>query len=210
VLVAVLTWSQNGIVAQEERSTDSTLSGAFGIVVDSIHGGPLVGAIVRVDETGQQTVTDPKGFYRIDSVPPGVYQLSLHHPILDTLGLAVGTQPIDFPPGHVPVIPLGIPSDNGILEIACRDVLNPDGPAGILGAVRDPDTHAPMIGARVVLTWTDVRADKQSGVQTTRHTPAPSWTPRETTRSVVCPSSSTARSRQPSTARARPRLACQW
>src|SRR4051812_48823639 len=70
----------------QQRPAASTLSGVLGIAVDSIHGGPLVGATVRISDLGRETTTDAKGYYRIDSVPPGQYRISLHHPLLDTLG----------------------------------------------------------------------------------------------------------------------------
>ncbi len=141
-----------------------SFSAAFGIAVDSIHGGPLPGAIVRIDNTDLQATTDVKGYYRIDSVPPGTYRVSLHHPILDTLGTEIGTQPIEFPAGRVPIIPLGIPSDTTMIDIACPKIANAAGPAALLGLVHDPDTKAPAIGATVTLSWVELHVSKATGV----------------------------------------------
>ncbi len=46
-----------------------------GRVVDFENGDPLIGATVRVANTSFATVTDEKGFYTIDKVPPGKYNL---------------------------------------------------------------------------------------------------------------------------------------
>lgn len=144
------------------------MSGAFGIVVDSIHGGALTGAVVRVDGTSRKAVTDDKGYYRIDSIPPGRHRLSLHHPLLDTIGMEIGTAWIDFPAGRVPVVPLGTPSGEAMVDIACPKVSNPEGSAALLGAVRDPDTGTPVVGAEVTLRWTEVRVSKEAGVRRSR------------------------------------------
>ena len=145
----------------------STFSGAYGVVIDSIHGGVLTGATVQVDETKRQAVTDAKGYYRIDSIPPGTYRLSLHHPLLDTLGMDVGTQPIDFQAGRVPVVPLGIPSGEAMVGIACPKNPNAgaEGSSALLGVVRDPDTGVPAIGAEVSLRWTEIRVSKEAGAR---------------------------------------------
>jgi hypothetical protein len=162
-----LSLSTGVAAAQRKDSTARSFSAAYGVVVDSIHGGVLAGAVVRVTETDLQAVTDAKGYYRIDSVPPGAHRLSLHHPLLDTLGMEIGTQPIDFQVGRVPVVPLGTPSAEAMLDIACPKGADssPEGSAGLLGIVRDPDTGVPAISAEVSLRWTEIRVSKEAGVR---------------------------------------------
>src|SRR5438552_13497649 len=52
-------------------------SGFAGAVFDSVHDGPLVGAVVSVLQTTRRATTDEQGRYRIDSVPAGSYKLGL-------------------------------------------------------------------------------------------------------------------------------------
>lgn len=169
-LVSLGTVTMDHAAAQNPQApaASHTLSAVLGIAVDSIHGGPLVGATVRVSGTEREGVTDNKGYYRIDSIPPGVRRVSLHHPLLDTLGMDIGTRPIDFPAGEVPVVPLGTPSPMSMLQIACPSAPKTDGESGLLGVVRDPDTGKPAIGAQISLNWTEVSVSKIEGIRRAR------------------------------------------
>ena len=48
-------------------SAGAPVSGAVGVVGDSIHGGPLVGAVVSLVGTDRKGTTDSTGKFRIDS-----------------------------------------------------------------------------------------------------------------------------------------------
>src|ERR1700689_278550 len=52
-------------------NTPSTMGVIVGIVVDSLHGGPLKGAQVSVEGLNPLAVTHSTGRFRVDSVPPG-------------------------------------------------------------------------------------------------------------------------------------------
>jgi Carboxypeptidase regulatory-like domain/TonB-dependent Receptor Plug Domain len=132
--------------------TTHHFSGAIGVVIDSIHDGKLAGAIVSVVGTNRHGTTDQQGQFRIDSVPPGEYRLTLSHPELDTLGLAVTTQPIAMPLGRYAVVRLATPSQAAILDVYCHGRLLA-GPGGVVGRVLDADTDAPDSGARVSLVY---------------------------------------------------------
>src|SRR5687768_1850693 len=66
----------------------------MGVVVDSIHVGPLTGVTVRVGSTGRTGVTSAAGVFVIDSVPAGEHVLTVNHPLLDSLYLSLATPPL--------------------------------------------------------------------------------------------------------------------
>src|SRR5687768_16846376 len=80
----------------------------FGLIVDSVHGGPLRGATVRVGETGVTATTDSAGRYRLIGIPSGRHRVELLHPLLDTLRLAVRTNLREF--GDTTALVIGTPS----------------------------------------------------------------------------------------------------
>ncbi|HWZ58582.1 MAG TPA: carboxypeptidase regulatory-like domain-containing protein, partial [Gemmatimonadaceae bacterium] len=145
-----------------------TLSGAFGIVVDSIHGGPLPGAVVTISGTDRQGIADSTGKFRIDSIPPGTYQIALFHPLLDSLGLAIGTNPVEFPAGRYTIIAIGTPSPATLVASFCPPEKRITGNGILIGRVEDADTDEPVPGAKVSFIWSQLEAGKDIGV---RHIP---------------------------------------
>jgi Carboxypeptidase regulatory-like domain/TonB-dependent Receptor Plug Domain len=143
----------------------ANLSGAYGIVVDSIHGGPLPGAVVTIAGTDKQGIADSAGRFRIDSIPPGTYQLALFHPLLDSLGLAIGTNPVEFPAGRYAIIAIGTPSAMTIVASFCPPEKRVTGNGIILGRVSDADTDDPVPGTKVSFTWSQLEAGKDIGVR---------------------------------------------
>src|SRR5215469_11956191 len=125
------------------------VSGAIGVVGDSIHGGPLVGAAVLINGTDRQATTDSSGKFRIDSIPPGEYKLTLSHPLLDSLGIGIATNEVAFPAGRYALIGLATPSPTTIVNTFCPAEKQKTGPGIVLGHVRDADTDAPSTGAKV-------------------------------------------------------------
>ena len=138
--------------AAAKPDTTHHFSGVIGVVVDSIHEGKLAGAIVSVVGTNRHGTTDEQGQFRIDSVPPGEYRLTLSHPELDTLGLAVTTQPIGMPVGRYAVVRLATPSQAAVLDVYCHGKLLA-GPGGVVGRVLDADADTPDSGAHVSLVY---------------------------------------------------------
>ncbi len=140
-------------------------SGVIGVAVDSLHGMSLEGATVSVVGTNRHGTTDAQGQFRIDSVPPGEYRLALTHPELDTLGLAVATQPIAMPVGRYAVVRLATPSQSVVLNLFCPKEKMRSGPVAVVGRVLDADTDAPDSGARVSLDWTQLDVGAAIGVK---------------------------------------------
>lgn len=140
------------------------VSGAVGVVGDSIHGGPLVGAVVQIVGTDRKGTTDSSGRFRIDSIPPGAYKLTMSHPLLDSLGVAIQTNEVQFPPSRYALIALATPSPTTITNTFCPAEKQKTGPGIVLGQVRDADTDQPSTGAKVSLSWSSIIAGKDIGL----------------------------------------------
>ena len=81
-----------------------------GVVVDSIHAGPLTHAMISVDGTARMAFSDSLGRFLVDSVPPGSHRVFVEHPMLDTLGISLVTPPMDFTANMVTQTVIGVPS----------------------------------------------------------------------------------------------------
>src|SRR5688572_28290754 len=91
-----------------------------GVVVDSVRGGPLRGAAVRIQGTQRFAFTDSLGRYLVACVPEGQYAVELFHELLDTLGVRVYTPPVDFTDGVTVTLAHGVPSPATIIRAKCR------------------------------------------------------------------------------------------
>ena len=124
-----------------------------GTVTDSLHDVLLKGALVRVDQTMHESITDSLGHFHIDSIPAGQHRLVVIHPLLDTLGVSLVTQPLTFLGGSEKVIDLSVPSAETLVSIFCPPARRALGPAALVGFVHDADTDLPAQGAKVSLLW---------------------------------------------------------
>lgn len=106
-------FSSRSLVAQTSPGAFSVVTGT---AVNSLHGGYLRDTIVRVSGTSRASSTDSLGRFRIDSVPAGSHPLELIHPLLDTLGLSVKTQPMTFKAGETALAALATPSPSTVME----------------------------------------------------------------------------------------------
>jgi len=140
------------------------VSGAVGVVGDSIHGGPLVGAVISIVGTDRKGTTDSTGRFRIDSIPPGNYKLTMSHPLLDSLGVAIATNEVAFPAGRYALIALATPSPTTIVNTFCPPEKQRTGPGAVIGRVSDADTDVPSTGAKVSMAWSRMMVGKDIGV----------------------------------------------
>jgi hypothetical protein len=129
------------------------VSSVSGTVSDSLHDAVLRGALVRIDQTTHEGFTDSLGQFHIDSVPAGPHRLVVIHPLLDTLGISLVTQPMTFLGGGAKVVDLSIPSAETLVSILCPPARRALGPAALVGFVHDADTDAPADGAKVSLLY---------------------------------------------------------
>ena len=122
-------------------------------MLDSLHDALLSHALVRVENTTREALTDANGAYRIDSVPTGMQRLVVIHPLLDTLGIALVTPPITFNAGEIRAFDLSIPSGETLVSLFCTAAQRSMGPAALVGFVRDADSEGAAEGAKASLLY---------------------------------------------------------
>ena len=88
----------------------STTGYLQGVAVDSINGAPLVNALIQVEGTDRAAITDSLGRFLVDSIKPGSYKIAVDHPILDTLGIMLSTEPVTITLNEVTRFMVAIPS----------------------------------------------------------------------------------------------------
>jgi Carboxypeptidase regulatory-like domain len=155
---AAIAAKSESVFAQSQSNAADKFAVIGGTVVDSIRGGYLIGAVVRVNGTSLAAMTDSLGRFRIDDVSPGSHQLELIHPLLDTLGMVLKTPSMSFKAGEIGSIRLSIPSASTVVAAKCPAAARSAGPAAAIGMVLEADTDAPAVGARVSLDWVDIEA----------------------------------------------------
>jgi hypothetical protein len=114
-------------------------------------------------------VTDSLGKFRIDSLPPGTYQVGVFHPLLDTLGLTIATKPFHVGPDSATFIVLAVPSAATIIRRECPVRPRAQGTSAVIGQVHDPETLLPVAGAEVSIAWSQIEVSKEAGVRRTPH-----------------------------------------
>jgi hypothetical protein len=129
-------------VSASRAQAPERLATIRGTVIDSIHGRALAGASVSLDGTAASAVTDSLGQYRLEGVPPGSYRIAVYHPLLDSLNIALYTEPMEIPPAVVTVVPLALPSRTTLLGRYC----GADTSTRVLvtGRVLDVDSDSPV------------------------------------------------------------------
>lgn len=149
--------------AAAQEAQPGALAALDGIVVDSVRGGALRRAAVRIAGTSRFAFTDSLGRFRVDSVPTGSHNVELFHDVLDTLGVRVYTPPVEFAPGATVEIALGVPSARTIIGAKCRS--SADDAGAIFGVVLDAEREEPVPGAEVRLSWVELSVDRESGIR---------------------------------------------
>ncbi|MDB4881801.1 MAG: hypothetical protein JWL95_567 [Gemmatimonadetes bacterium] len=135
-----------------------------GVAVDSIHGGPLANALIQLEGSDRAAITDSLGRFLVDSVKPGSYRIAVDHPILDTLGITLSTEPVTIALNEVTRFAVAIPSGEFLAARFCTPARRTLGPGVLVGRVREPDTENSAIGARVSLVWYDPDMPDVAGI----------------------------------------------
>jgi Carboxypeptidase regulatory-like domain/CarboxypepD_reg-like domain len=139
-----------------------------GIVVDSLNGRFLSGAEVIIQGSSKSLVTDSLGKFRIDSLPPGTYQVGVFHALLDTLGISLASAPFHVGRDSSSFILLAVPSATTIIRAACPvRGFRSQGTSAVIGHVTDPESLQPVAGADVSIAWTQLEVSKEVGVRRT-------------------------------------------
>jgi hypothetical protein len=141
--------------------TDSGFAIVKGLVIDSLTGGYLAGAIVSVSGTPRMAITDSMGRFRIDGIPPGTRHIDVYHVALDELGLGLVTPKMELLPSDSVAVELAFPSAASIVRTLCRSSDRAVGPAAVFGQVVDAMTEAPIAGARVTVEWFEYVVSKK-------------------------------------------------
>jgi hypothetical protein len=140
----------------------------LGVVVDSLHGRYLSGADVVVDGAKATLQTDSLGKFKLDSLPPGTYQVGVFHALLDTLDLTLLTAPFHLGPDSATVIVMAVPSAATIIRRMCPPH-TAQGTSAVIGHVDDPESLRPVAGAEVSVAWTQFEVSKEFGIRQTPH-----------------------------------------
>jgi hypothetical protein len=132
-------------------------SSIIGVVDDSIRGGRLIGAVVTVVGTDRKGVSDINGIFAVDSIPPGLHQISVTHPLLDTLGLQIVSGSFTLTAGARQQVGAHTPTYEEVRAKACINGGPVSGGRSILvGRVVKADDNEPAVGASVSLLFKDM------------------------------------------------------
>ena len=126
-----------------------------GVAMDSVHSEPLVGAVIQVEGTARMALTDSLGRFLVDSIAPGSYRVMVDHPMLDTLGIALVTPPMEISANMVTQAVIAVPSAEFLVGLFCTPARRALGPGALVGRVREPDSDVAAEGARVSFVWYD-------------------------------------------------------
>ncbi|MBC8113869.1 MAG: carboxypeptidase regulatory-like domain-containing protein [Candidatus Saccharimonas sp.] len=140
-------------------------SGIVGTVIDSLNGGYLSGADVVIEGAKATLVTDSFGEFRIDSLQPGTYRVGIFHPLLDTLGISLGTRPFHVGADSASSVILAVPSAATIIRATCPIRPRAKGTSAVIGHVTDPESLEPVSGAEVSIAWSEIEVSKETGIR---------------------------------------------
>jgi hypothetical protein len=138
-----------------------------GVVLDTLNGRYLSGADIVIEGGRTAAETDSLGRFKIDSLPPGTYQVGVFHPLLDTLGLMLLTKQFRVGPDSSSFVVLAVPSAATLIRRSCSVQSGPMGASAVIGHVNDPETLQPVARAEVSIAWTEIEVSKTFGMRRT-------------------------------------------
>jgi hypothetical protein len=109
-------------------------------------------------------VTDSSGRFEADSVPPGTYQVTFRHPMLDTLAIRAASVSVVLPAGGLARVGLGVPSGRTFMRL-CAGRPGTANQSAVFGVVRNVMTNEPVVGAAVRINWVSMVADQALGIR---------------------------------------------
>lgn len=152
------------VFAQQTPKRTATI---IGVATDSLHRRPLSGADVMISGVTRTITTDSLGRFRVDSLPPGSYQVGLFHPLLDSLGISLSSPTFALGADSASFIRLAVPSAATLVAQTCSARMRTLGNAAIFGRLMDPDTGEPVPHAEVSIVWTQIDVSTVIGVKQT-------------------------------------------
>ena len=138
-----------------------TTAGIEGIVVDSL-GVPIQGVGVGSVGSSQTIFTNAEGRFNLVSLLEGSYRVRFSHPDIEALGLQPPEITQDVLGGVSAYVEFLMPSQADILRSSCgTEATSSTGTLG--GTVRDASTGAPVQGAAVSVTWSQIELSGAPG-----------------------------------------------
>jgi len=138
-----------------------------GVVIDSILGAMLPGAIVHLAPLNRSTQTDSAGRFVFDSVPAGEWSLSFDHPALDSLRLTEPAVAVRVFAGTTAIITLATRGFETLRDLFCAGTPDSLSPTLAFGTVHTADGSPAHMDVSV--TWmvdtTPARGAKPGTVQ---------------------------------------------
>jgi hypothetical protein len=124
-------------------------------------------AVRRVEpDTALRTTTAPDGSgrYRVDSLPPGRYQVRIVSAALDSFRAPIPTMEVRITPGRVVLADFTLPSGEMLRDALCGDGRLGPRRAAVVGRATDADADdRPLADAELVATWMDFPVDRLTG-----------------------------------------------
>jgi hypothetical protein len=166
LLIMAVAGVPTSIAAQQSRGdtrpeTDRARAVVTGFVYDSIARTFLGGVMVQyvgADDSAQSRAfsvrSDSSGRYLLTDVAPGRYLAGFFHTMTDTLGIETGPRVVDVRPGEQH-INLATRSPKTVIRSMCPPGDPADSTGLVIGHVRDAETDDPVMGASVVIEWSE-------------------------------------------------------
>lgn len=154
----------------EAGAQDAEKGGGYtviGTIYDSLAAKPLAGAIVQVvarADAGRvlSARTDAEGEFQLSDLPRGRYLIGFMHPNLDSLGIELPPRRLEVSGEPMVRIALAIPSALTIRGDLCASSAQKDDSTGlVIGFIRDADGAMPLDSAAVLVSWTELVAEKK-------------------------------------------------
>jgi hypothetical protein len=168
LLLSVAIHAQGTPVSPQPAATVTGKAAIVGVVFDSLHGRYLADAEVIIEGAAPRARTDSLGRFRVDSLPAGTYQVGVFHPLLDTLSIALATQPFRLSGDSVSIVALSVPPAATIIARSCSARPRTYGNSAVIGQVIDPETLEPISGADISLAWVEFEVSTKGRVRMNR------------------------------------------
>ncbi len=138
-----------------------------GVVQDSSRA-PLAGVRVRLAGTPYSAVSGNDGSYRLDSLPPGTFDVVAEHPDYEALGMTVVTGEVTLKEGDIKRLSLRAVDTREIVSRLCLGKRPAADRATLRVNVRNTTNGGPLAFANLVVTWKEFVGSGEQLVGTVR------------------------------------------
>lgn len=124
--------------------------------------GVRVVAVGTGDRTNVQGVatSDSLGFYHIDSLPAGRYDVGFESPLLDSLEITISPREVTVTEGAAVTTDLALPPAVKLRAAVCPGVTLPEGTGAIVGHVVSAETEGSLPGITIAMAWRELSFDR--------------------------------------------------